>query len=119
EVSEEVRDALVSRYGEDHPDTIVATLNLAIDLRQNGQLDTAASLGEQAYQRYRRLLGDRHPHTIAARLNLAVTQRLRGNVALARRINEEGLAVLEEGLGPDHPMCLSASVNLANDLYAQ
>jgi hypothetical protein len=71
EVVENMRRIL----GDEHPDTITAMNNLAMTLRDLGQLDEAATIKKEVVENMRRILGDEHPDTITAMNNLAMTLR--------------------------------------------
>jgi hypothetical protein len=57
--------------GDDHPFTLRATSNLAIDLRELGEHHAARELNEDTLARARRVLGDEHPDTLISARNLA------------------------------------------------
>jgi hypothetical protein len=50
--------------GEDHPDTLESSRNLALHLCMLGQNEQAQRLAEDALTRSRRVLGPAHPHTL-------------------------------------------------------
>jgi ornithine cyclodeaminase/alanine dehydrogenase-like protein (mu-crystallin family) len=82
----------VARYrrvlGDDHPDTLTAAYNVAVDLRALGEYQQARALDEDTVARYRRVLGDDHPHTLASADNLAVDLRALGEHEQARQLQE-------------------------------
>jgi CHAT domain-containing protein len=59
--------------GPDHPDTALATQNLAAGLDVRGKHAQAEPLHRQALAAYRKTLGDGHPSTALSALNLAST----------------------------------------------
>jgi Tetratricopeptide repeat len=61
--------------GDDHPNTLGSTNNLATVRRALGDLDDARELLERALAGYRRVLGENHPATLTAMNNLAEVRR--------------------------------------------
>jgi hypothetical protein len=61
--------------GEEHPDTISAISNLASTLRDQGQLDEAATIIKEVLEKMRQILSKEHLSTISAINNLASTLR--------------------------------------------
>ncbi|MGW7080303.1 FxSxx-COOH system tetratricopeptide repeat protein [Streptomyces sp. NPDC054866] len=120
EISEEVLGIIVGRFGfgQEHPDTIAATLSLSVDLRHDGQLERARELAEACCRRYRRIFGSQHPHTLSAEANLAITLRLDGHTQEAYEVDLRAHAALAEKLGEQHPLPLFVATNLASDLAA-
>ncbi|MEV8020149.1 tetratricopeptide repeat protein [Streptomyces sp. NPDC086554] len=68
----------VSRFGQEHPDTIAASIGLSVDLGHDGQLDQARELADVCCHRYQRIFAEQHPHTVSAMANLAIILRLQG-----------------------------------------
>ncbi len=118
--------ALLERYlsdsrrvlGPDHPDTLVATSNLAATLQALGDLKGARDLGERLLGAARRVLGPDHPDTLVATSNLATTLQALGDLQGARLLAEQALAGTRRVLGDDHPDTLVATSNLAATLQA-
>jgi hypothetical protein len=66
-----------SVLGEDHPDTLSSTSNLASDLRKLGEIEAARALTGMTLERQRLVLGENHPDTRqSARLVEQDTQAL-------------------------------------------
>ena len=85
DLSSDVLRRFRTRYGENHPDTVLATLTFSIDQRLTGDLRTAREAAEVAVEGLRLLYGEDHPHTAGAQADLAVTLRLLGECEQARR----------------------------------
>jgi tetratricopeptide repeat protein len=58
--------------GDDHPDTLVAAHDHAVDLRASGEYEQARALDGDTLSRRRRVLGEDHSDTLASAHNLAV-----------------------------------------------
>ena len=104
------------RFGEGHPDTMAASINLTNVQRVNGLLDDALALAENTVARYPDVYGPDHPYNYGCMGNLALLHRVAGNPAEARRLNEAALAGLDARLTRDHVYSLAVTVNLASDL---
>ncbi len=100
--------------GPDHPDTLAARNNLAIDYRGVGRTAEAISLHEQVLATRERVLGRDHPDTLNARHSLANAYLAAGRLDEAARLHEQNLADRGRVLGPDHPSTLNARHSLAN-----
>ncbi|MGH3889873.1 MAG: FxSxx-COOH system tetratricopeptide repeat protein [Pseudonocardiaceae bacterium] len=107
-----------SRLGADHPDTLVSTNNLAVNMCELGQYEQARQLGEDTLTHSRRVLGDRHPDTLFFATNLATCLRELGRHEQARQLDEDTLTRRRQVLGDDHPHTLESATNLALDLRA-
>jgi tetratricopeptide (TPR) repeat protein len=118
ELSGDTLVRLTAVYGTTHHlCTLACAVGHATDLRNQGDVDDAYRVGEQARSDYREVLGANHPHTLAAAANAAVTLRLRGDSAAARELNERALkGFTESPLGADHPQAIACAVNFASDL---
>jgi tetratricopeptide (TPR) repeat protein len=104
------------RFGDNHPDTMAAAINLENALRVNSLLDEAFALAEETVQRYPAVYGPDHPYNYGCAGNLALMQRVVGDVAEARRLNEFALEGLDRRLTRSHLYTLTVAVNLASDL---
>jgi tetratricopeptide (TPR) repeat protein len=93
--------------------------NLAIVLKDRGDLTGARRLGEQVLESLRRQLGSDHLATLTAMGNLAETLRAQGDLPKARQLEEQVLESLRRQLGSDHLATLTAINNLAETLRAQ
>ncbi len=58
--------------GEDHPDTLGSSNNLAAYLRALGEVQAARDLDQDILDRRRRVLGENHPDTLSSANNLAI-----------------------------------------------
>ncbi|WIM99321.1 FxSxx-COOH system tetratricopeptide repeat protein [Actinoplanes oblitus] len=117
DLSSDVLRRFRSRYGEGHPDTVLALLAVSIDQRVTGDLAAARENGEKAVEGLRTLYGDSHPHTAGAQSDLAVTLRLLDRFEEARALNEEATRSLTERLTTSHALVLAARINLASDHF--
>ncbi|MGX1368905.1 tetratricopeptide (TPR) repeat protein [Streptomyces canus] len=111
------------RYGENHPDTMSCTANLACDLLALSLSDPtrateAVYLGKQNFARYRERLGAEHPFTLAAATNLVAILRNRGETEQAMELADETLPLLVARLGPTHPGTVACRANRAGVLSA-
>jgi tetratricopeptide (TPR) repeat protein len=100
--------------GEDHPDTLVSKLNLAVALRQQGKLDEAQFLEECVIEARERMLGPEHFDTLAARSSLAVTLGQQGRLAEALAIQDAVIDTEMRLLGAEHLLTLSAKAARAD-----
>ena len=99
--------------GEDHPDTLASANNLAVDLRDLGEVQAARDLDQDTLDRRRRVLGEDHPDTLASASNLAADLRELGEVQAARDLDQDTLDRRRRVLGEDHPDTLASANNLA------
>ena len=107
------------KLGDKHPDTLVAINNLAMQLKMQGKLDSAAPLYREALTAQRETLGNRHADTLISMNNLAMLQREQGDLDGAAALMREVLAARRETLGDRHPDTLISINNLASLLHAQ
>jgi tetratricopeptide (TPR) repeat protein len=105
-------------YGDAHPDTLAAALNLASILRASGSAAAALRLGIETVARYPSVYGDDHPYHYGCIGNLAVLRHANGDLDEARRLGEVALAGLDRRLGRDHHYSLTVAANLASTLAA-
>jgi hypothetical protein len=98
--------------GEDHPDTLTASNNLAANLRALGEHEQARQLNEDTLTHRRRVLGDDHPFTLLSATSLAIDLRNLGEHQRARQLQEASLARCRRVLGDDHPDTLWSAGNL-------
>lgn len=106
------------RLGDDHPDTLTAATNLAVDLRALGHYQEARTLDQDTLRRSRRVRGGDHPDTLTAAMNLADDMRALGRHQQARNLDHGTLTRSRRILGEDHPSTLMTANNLAEDLRA-
>ena len=62
--------------GPEHPDTLMAAVNLAIDVEESGGQARAERLREEALRRYAETLTMEHPEARAARLGTRLTAEI-------------------------------------------
>jgi tetratricopeptide (TPR) repeat protein len=105
--------------GPEHPDTALSLNNLALLLKDQGDLAGARPLNERALAIYEKARGPEHPHTALSLNNLAGQLRDQGDLAGARPLLERALAIYEKALGPEHPSTATSLNNLANLLKEQ
>ncbi len=65
--------ALVSQFGEDHPETLAAMSNLISALAEQGNVTDTRALLERSLSIYRQEFGEEHPRTLKILSNLAGT----------------------------------------------
>lgn len=118
QLASEVLDTCQKRFGEGHPDTMAAAINLANVQRVNGLLGEALALAERTVAQYPEVYGAEHPYNYGCRSNLALLRRVTGDPASARDLDEKALAGLDTRLTRDHAFSLVVAVNLASDLAA-
>jgi serine/threonine-protein kinase len=100
-------------YGEDHPATADALMELA-RVYDHGLFRYADALAayERALRVYRRALGDEHPKTIRALYQTAFNHRAGGRPARAEPIYREVLEVRRRTLGERHPDTIRTLLSL-------
>ena len=111
-----LRRALAIRekaLGPEHPDTATSLNNLALLLRDQGDLAAARPLFERALAIREKALGPEHPDTATSLNNLAWLLQDQGDLAAARPLFERALAICEKALGPEHPDTAMSLDNLA------
>jgi tetratricopeptide (TPR) repeat protein len=99
--------------GSEHPDTATSLNNLALLLKEQGDLAAARPLLERALAIREKALGPEHPDTAQGLNNLAFLLHAQGDLAAARPLLEHALAIREKVLGPEHPHSATALSNLA------
>ena len=104
--------------GPEHPDTAMSLNNLAVLLKDQGDLAGARPLYERALAITEKVLGPEHPDTAMSLNNLAVLLKDQGDLAGARPLYERALAIREKVLGPEHPDTATSLDNLAALLQA-
>jgi tetratricopeptide (TPR) repeat protein len=116
ELASEIYELAQKRFGDGHPDTMAAAINLTNVQRTNNRLDEALQLAEATVARYPSMYGPHHPYNYGCISNLALLRRVTGNPLEAYRLNEAALAGLDARLGRDHDYTLVVALNLASDL---
>jgi len=75
-VGEETLANCQSTLGEDHPDTLMAAANLAMDIAASGSQARADRLLDDALRRYAQTLTTEHPEARAAAQGIRITAEL-------------------------------------------
>ncbi len=101
------------KFGEQHPDTLIAMNNLAIAYSQAGRTVEAFELGKKTLKIQREVLGDRHPDTLLSEHNLATFYRTLGRVSDAIDLHEKTLKTRREDLGERDPQTVRSMYGLA------
>jgi tetratricopeptide (TPR) repeat protein len=109
-LDKDARDALVARYGDQHPFTLAANINYASDLAACGELAEAIRIGQDTLANCRSMLGPEHPDTLMAAVNLAIDVEAAGSQARAERLREEALSRYAETLTMEHPEARAAQL---------
>jgi tetratricopeptide (TPR) repeat protein len=109
----ELRRAML---GDNHPDTLESTSNLAENLWALGHYEQGRALGEDTLTRCRRILGDDHPHTLESARNLALCLWALGHYEQGRALGEDTRTRCRRILGDDHPSTLVTATLLAVNL---
>jgi tetratricopeptide (TPR) repeat protein len=102
--------------GDDHPNTLIAAINLANYLGDVGDHAQAHTLLADALTCYRRLLGDDHADTLTSANNLAIQLGALGEHEQARALHEDTLTRQRRSLGDEHPDTLRSIHGLATAL---
>jgi tetratricopeptide (TPR) repeat protein len=118
-LEERVREIRMRLLGEEHPDTLTATSNLASSLKAQGDLAGARRLQEWVLEVRRRVLGEEHLATLTSMNNFASTLRMQGDYVQARQLQERALELKTRLLGEENVDTLMTMNNLALTLSEQ
>jgi tetratricopeptide (TPR) repeat protein len=99
--------------GPEHPDTAGSFNNIALLLRDQGDLAGARPLFERALMISEKAFGSEHPSTATSLNNLALLLKDEGDLAGARLLCEQVLVIYEKTLGPEHSLTATSLNNLA------
>lgn len=99
--------------GTEHPSTLVAMNNLALEYSNNDKDSQAQQLYEEALPLMKRVLGPEHPQTLLTMNNLGATFRFVGKYEQASDLLAEVLEVRKRLLGEQHRDTLATMNNLA------
>jgi tetratricopeptide (TPR) repeat protein len=105
--------------GPEHPDTAMSLNNLALLLKDQGDLAGARPLVERALAIREKALGHDHPDTAESLNTFALLLYGQGDLAGARPLFERALAINEKTLGSEHPDTATSLNNLAALLQAE
>ncbi|GLZ29614.1 hypothetical protein Lesp02_18040 [Lentzea sp. NBRC 105346] len=108
-----------AEQGPEHLDTVRSRHYLAMVLRAQGDLTTAATEYRAVLNIYTRTLGPEHPDTLSSRNNLANVLYDQGDLTAAATEYRAVLNIRTRTLGPEHPHTLTSRNNLALVLRAQ
>jgi tetratricopeptide (TPR) repeat protein len=105
-------------FGSDHPRVAIDVNNLALVLKDLGDLAQARTLFERALAIDEASFGSNHPNVARDVNNLASVLKDLGDLAQARTLFERALAIDEASFGSDHPNVAIDVNNLASVLKA-
>jgi tetratricopeptide (TPR) repeat protein len=108
---------LISRLGENHPDTAASLNNLALLYYNMGRYDEAEPLHKQALELRKQLLGENHPSTAQSLNNLANLYYNMGRYDEAEPLHKQALELKKQLLGENHPDTAASLNNLASLYY--
>ncbi len=114
-----IADERRNQFGPDHPETLLALLNLAVAIVDRGELRAARRLQEKVLDTSQRTLEPGHPVVLSAASNLAATLSAEGDHASARALEEMVVEMSTMRFGPGHPATVAALGNLARTLANQ
>ena len=107
------------RQGPDHPDTAERLNNLALLIRDEGNLEAARPLFERALAINEKVFGSEHAATVTSLNNLALLLRDQGDLAAARTLFQRALSGAEKAAGPMDPITAGTLSNLGLVLQAE
>lgn len=111
---EAAREAFGEVVGELAPDTLNATMNLAVSLLAAGRTVEARALIEKSLKGYQSLYhSESNPYFVICKVNYAAVLYASGEVRRARETLREALAVIEDEIGAKQPYPLACVNNLA------
>lgn len=103
-------------YGELHPHTLSAAVNLAVSHRLSGDPGRALEIDERVLGEFRSRLGEDHPSTLICLTNLASDHYEAGDVDRAADLDRDTLERSRRVFDEDHPSTLAVAANLSMDL---
>jgi tetratricopeptide (TPR) repeat protein len=110
--------SLQNREGPfEQPIMMDAIHNLGILYRDQGKLQEAKAMLQQALAGYEKVLGPDHTSTLDSINSLGILYRDQGKLQEAEVMSQQALAGYEKVLGPDHTSTL-ASINNLGNLYS-
>ena len=118
ELRQQVRDARRKLLGDEHPETIASTINLAKTLGDLGRLRESTDFTRLALTTSRQSLGKDHPALIVSSCNLCYFLTEVGEYDEARSNCEEGARLAERIHGEKTPLNGWCLANLSN-VFAQ
>jgi tetratricopeptide (TPR) repeat protein len=122
-LSEEVYQKFMRSFGERHPDTLDAAMNLGNAMRVKGDVEedhdlmvTADAQLAAAFELYSAAYGDDHPCSHGCAFNLAVVRRRIGREREALDLVANALAGFQRRLGDEHHYTLTCMTAVATTL---
>jgi hypothetical protein len=100
-------EALVSRFGEEHLETLAAMSNLISTLAEQGNVPATRALLERSLSIHRQEFGEEHPRTLKILASLAGTLIEQGKLDAAEKIINHSLKIHYKVLGEDNPDTLT------------
>lgn len=117
EVGQEALNRYLQHFSQ-HPFVDVCAANVAIVLRQFGDVAAARELNEKTHENLRKTLGEKHPYTLCCAANLSNDLAAMRDYAAASRWSAKTLSLSREARGDNHPYTLACANNYAIDLIA-
>jgi tetratricopeptide (TPR) repeat protein len=105
---EQARKGLIRIYGDRHPYTLAANINIASDLVAQGRLGEAIQLGHETLDKCRHVLGENHPDTLMAQANLSIDEAAAGDQDSSEQRRDDVLRRYGETLTLEHPEARAA-----------
>jgi tetratricopeptide (TPR) repeat protein len=105
--------------GEEHPDYLIATNDLALTMTHLGEYPAAKRLQENVLPIMRRVMGEQNLETLNVLSNYAGTLQAQGNLQGAREIQEQALQTARKAVGDEHDVTLRLTNDLAVTLWYQ
>jgi tetratricopeptide (TPR) repeat protein len=99
----------------DHEYALAAAMSYANTLREQGRVERAHTLAEEAVEAYRETFGWHNPLSLLASVSLAAILRARGDHDGALLANVTARDGLRQVLGDHHPYTIAAIAGLATD----
>jgi hypothetical protein len=106
-------EKLTARFGERHPETLTARMNLAVLLKRAQLTGEAMKIYKEVIAVRTELFGSSHADTLLVKMNLANLLDCSGDHTQAEELYKECLEGLPEKVGWHHPSSLTAVLNCA------
>ncbi|KAF8517256.1 hypothetical protein BU17DRAFT_67010 [Hysterangium stoloniferum] len=106
-------EVLRHSLGPEHPETLNAEVDLAIELKELERYQDAERLEIHVMESRERLLAPEHPNTLSVQANLAFTYTKLGRYLDAEKLMVKVMETKERVLGPEHLETLSVQAHLA------
>ena len=103
-------------FGDDHPQTLRAMLNVAQTLTAQRKLLEAEEMFGRTLTGYRRVLGEDHPEMVFLKLLFARLRQNQGRLTEAIGLLQDAADVGRRVLGAEHPITLQAQEALGHNL---